>query len=195
MAKNSKSFLSRLVLLTQPFASKKAAIRLGRLDKLIDEIVRKNSLLATKLQEQIDQLDVENFPTTTVAPKYRWERLIKELDELSSRLQHFKQCLHKKQVRKALYMFSFDLWPMALKISCKHQTETGVAGYWIDDMNALYMHCEKYAEDLERAVDANKHDKAVIARFQAENTVRLVDVNRADDEDQIYDSNNEKRAS
>ena len=181
--------------MTQPFAKQKAVLRLEKLDRLIDDAVRKNNLVASKLQDQIEQLDVENFPTTSGAAKYRWQRLIKDLDALSGRLEHLKQCLHKKQVRKALYMFTFDLWPLALKISCRNQIETGVHGDWIDDTTALYSLCEKYAEEMEKSFNVNRQDENVAMCNRGDNTVRVVEVNRPEDEDQIYDSNNGKRAS
>ncbi len=195
MARNSNSIFRRLVLLTQPFAKQRVSIRLGQLDKLIDKLVQKNDLVAIKLHGWVEQLDVENYPTTTSAPKYRWQRLIKDLDALSDRLQHLKQCLHKKQVRKALYMFTFDLWPLALKISCRNQIETGIQGDWIDDTTALYILCEKYADEVERATNVIRRDESVAMRDRGENTMRLVEGIRPVDEEQIYDNNNGKRAS
>ncbi len=195
MADNSKSFLKRLIRLTQPSNKRKTALQLESLDVLIDSIVRKNNLVVTSVQGQINQLDVVNFPSSTGAAKYRWERLIKDLNALSDRLQHLKQSLHKMQVRKALYMFTFDLWPLALKISCRHQIETGVQGDWIEDTSALYLLCEQYAEEVQKSGNVSKSDDSLTMRDRGENTMRVVDVNRPSDEDHIYDSNDGKRAS
>jgi hypothetical protein len=207
MAKNTKSFL-RLTFLTLPFIKKKTALQLETLDMLIDEIVRKNNVVVTHVQEKIEQLDVENFPTSTStststctssssstsAPKYRWERLIKDLDSLSERLQHLKRSLHKMQVRKVVYLFMLDLWPLALKISCRYQIETGVQGDWIEDTSALYLLCEQYA-DAVREEGNVRPDEFVVTQYRGENTMCGVDVNSSSDEDQIYDSNDGKRAS
>src|SRR4051794_27877263 len=102
MAENSKSLFGKLALWTQNYGKRQTAVQLFL---LVDEIVRTNRLVASKLQERLDSLDVESYPTSTSAPKYRLERLIKDLEELSDRLMHLKHLLQHNRVRTALRLF------------------------------------------------------------------------------------------
>jgi hypothetical protein len=217
MAKNSKSILRRLLLLTQPFNKPKIALQLEMLDMLIDEIVRKNKVVVTELQERISQLDVVNFPnristSTSIstntcdnncictgnsmsASAYRSERLIKDLDAMNVKLQLLKRILYVRHVLGALSLFMFDLYPLALKISCRHQIETGAPGDFIEDTSALYLLCEQYAEAVREEGNVSKSDEFAPTQDRGENTMRALEVNGPSDEDQIYDSSNGKRAS
>lgn len=148
MSKDLKSLFGKLSLVTQSFTNKKTAFKL---DRQIDEMQCKSARVACQLQAQINELDDETFPASAKVARYRWERLIKDLDDLSNRLEQLKSRLHNNRVRTALKMMDFDLWPLTFKISCRHEIETGVQGDWISSMNKLYALCESYAEQVDKA--------------------------------------------
>lgn len=183
----SKSIFRKLLSLRQTFNKQNSFAQLG---KSVDEIVRKNNLLADQLQEQINLLDVESFPSTTLPARYRWRRLVKDLDALNERLLHLRHLLQHDRVRTAMNMFTYDIWPLTLKISSRHQIETGREGDWINDITALYLLSEKFSDEAELAGRVTGAELSIAAPRVHLNNVRLVLVNSAIDEDFDNDSNN-----
>lgn len=188
--KSSNSIFRKLLSLKQTFNKQHSA---AQLSKSVDEIVRKNDLLVSKLEEQISLLDVESFPATTLPARYRWSRLMKDLDALSERLHHLVHLMQHDRVRTGMNLFTFDVWPLTLKIASRHQIETGREGDWIRDITALYLLCEKFADEAELAGRVTQAELSISAPRVRLNSVPLVLVKPAFDEDLDDDNSNNGR--
>lgn len=189
---SQSSIIRKLLAFKLTFCRKKA---IGEQIRLIDEIVRKNNLVAAKFQVMVESLDVATYPASTLPPKYRWTRLIRDLDALSDRLQHLKHLMQHDRVLTAMNVFTFDVWPLTLKVVCRHELEAGNQGDWIKDITALHILCEKYAVDAELAGRVNETDKSRFVPY-----VRIEDAHSGAvvleiDEEIEDDRSNQKRVS
>ncbi len=184
--------LKRLLSFKQIYSKNKT---MRQLNRQVDEIRRKNNDVVAKLRQQIKMLDVDSVPTSGLPADYRWMTLIRNLNGLSVRLEHLMHLMQHDRVQTAMNMFTFDIWPLTLKIACNHEVETGLQGDWIKDITALFVFCEKYAAEAElagRVRDLEKRESVPL--LQVKKLLSAAPVLEFEEELQD-DRNTDKRAS